>query len=528
MTAFSSFGLPSFMTESLGRMNITNPTPIQGKAIPPGLEGLDILASAQTGTGKTLAYLIPLVTNLLKDTHSSALVLAPTRELAAQIQQAAHFLFGKKMSLNTALLIGGESMGKQLSALKRNPRLIVGTPGRLCDHLARRTLRLQETRFLVLDEMDRMLDMGFSEALKKIVQCLPKERQTFMFSATMPPSIKTLSAAYLTDPQHISIGSTTTPSLQVKQESLQVLAADKFPLLLRELNDREGSVIIFVKTKHGADRLAEKLSNKNHPAAAIHGDLKQRKRDEVIRDFRNLKHRIVVATDLAARGLDIPHIKHVINYDLPQCPEDYIHRIGRTGRAGMEGCALSLIAPEDNQKWRRIHTLIHPGKAQPVPANTDTPKKSRPFQKKAGESKGSYQKPDGARRDRSFQKPDGERRDRSFQKPDGERQGRSFQKPDGERQGRSFQKPDGERQGRSFQKPDGARRDRSFQKPDGERQGRSFQESAPAKRGGSFSKPSDSKRRQPFQGGKPFQGATESKREGPARHGPSKRRQSFR
>ena len=382
MTTFTSFGLPSFLTESLERMGIKTPTPIQLEAIPSGLLGRDILASAQTGTGKTLAYLIPLITNLLKNPRGSALVLAPTRELATQIQASARALLGRKFEV--ALLIGGESMFKQLTALKQHPRLIIGTPGRINDHLGRRSLRLDETHFLVLDETDRMLDMGFTEALKKIVQYLPKERQTFMFSATMPPSIKTLAATYLTNAEHIAVGSTTQPVLKIKQESLQTSNENKFPCLLKELNEREGSVIIFVKTKHGAARLAEKLSRQNHPATAIHGDLKQRQRDEVIRNFRNLKkERILVATDIAARGLDIPHLRLVINYDLPQCPEDYIHRIGRTGRAGMEGFALSLISPDDGVKWKRIHQLIHTGQSQPAHGGSDKPRKKskpRPFQ----------------------------------------------------------------------------------------------------------------------------------------------------
>src|ERR1700722_18611638 len=227
MTTFTSFGLPSFLNEALIRMQITAPTPIQGKAIPPGLQGLDILASAQTGTGKTMAYLLPLITNLLNKPRESALILVPTRELAAQIQETARKLLGKKFE--GALLIGGSSMFKQLSDLKRNPKLIIGTPGRINDHLARGTLKLNETRFLVLDETDRMLDMGFSEALKKIVNHLPKERQTFMFSATMPPSIRTLSLTYLSNPQYISVGSTTEPVLKIKQETLQTSANDKFP-----------------------------------------------------------------------------------------------------------------------------------------------------------------------------------------------------------------------------------------------------------------------------------------------------------
>jgi ATP-dependent RNA helicase DeaD len=430
MTTFNSFGLPSFLNDSLTRMGITVPTPIQMEAIPSGLLGTDILASAQTGTGKTIAYLIPLITNLLKSSQSSALILAPTRELATQILEAARALLSHKTQV--ALLIGGDSMHKQISALKRNPRLIVGTPGRINDHLGRRTLRLEETRFLVLDETDRMLDMGFTEDLKKIVSHLPRERQTFMFSATMPESIKKLSSAYLTNPQHICVGSTTEPVLKIKQESFQVSNTDKFPHLLKELEAREGSVIIFVKTKHGADRLAEKLTRQNHQATAIHGDLKQRKRDEVIRDFRNLKNRIMVATDVAARGLDIPHIMHVINYDLPQCPEDYIHRIGRTGRAGMEGFALSLISPEEGHKWRRIHNLIHPGKYQESSTESQPRRKSkpRPFQNAAAPSKRPFFKRDAATSEspkRNDSKPSSQK-GRDFKKTDFKKA--DFKKPD--------------------------------------------------------------------------------------------------
>jgi superfamily II DNA/RNA helicase len=404
MTSFNSFGLSSAMTDSLARMEITVPTPIQAQAIPKGLEGHDILGSAQTGTGKTMAYLIPLISNLMKDERSTALIMAPTRELAAQIQEAARKLYGKK--LITVLLIGGDSMFKQLVALKKHPRLIIGTPGRIHDHLTRGTLRLNEARFLVLDEVDRMLDMGFSEALKKIAEFLPETRQTFMFSATMPPSIKKLSMTYLKNPQLISIGSTTQPTAKIKQEILHTPSSDKYSCLVKELNEREGSVIVFVKTKHGADRLAEKLSKQNHPATAIHGDLRQRKREEAIKDFRNLVKRIMVATDVAARGLDISHIKHVINYDLPQCPEDYIHRIGRTGRAGMEGHALSFVSPEDMQKWKRIHHLMETGKddsSLTAPAKSSRKRKARPQN-----SSGAPRKSEGFKSEKSkFQKPSG-------------------------------------------------------------------------------------------------------------------------
>ncbi len=479
MENFKSLGLPTFLNESLERMNISVPTPIQAESIPPALEGRDILASAQTGTGKTLAYLLPMLANLQKDLEATALILAPTRELAAQIQEQARILLHHNMAV--ALLIGGDPMHKQISVLKRHPRIIVGTPGRIIDHLQRGTLRLSNAKFLVLDETDRMLDMGFSEDLKKIVHLLPKERQTFMFSATMPPSIKTLGLTYLTNPKQIAVGSTTEPTLKIKQESLQTSANEKFPCLIKELNTREGSVIIFVKTKHGADRLAEKLSRQNHYADAIHGDLKQRKRDSVIRDFRNLKKRIMVATDVAARGLDIPHIMHVINYDLPQCPEDYIHRIGRTGRAGMEGFALSLVSPDENHKWRRIHNLITLGQSDTSPTSSGRsssgrsgssgrPKREgerrRPFQKAEGESKyassrkGPFKPKEGRRGDFKKSEGDFKRSDGDFKKSDRDFKRSEFKKPDGE-----FKRPEGEFKKRGFKKPDGDFKRSEFKKP---------------------------------------------------------------
>lgn len=357
---FHSLELPEFLIASLERMHITIPTPIQAKSIIPALTGQDILASAQTGTGKTIAYLIPLILHLLKSKDAKALVLAPTRELAAQVTDGLQKLLGHghTSALNAVLLIGGEPITKQFFALKKNPRVIIGTPGRIIDHLDRKTLNLSKSTFLVLDETDRMLDMGFTEPLKKIVGHLTEARQTLMFSATMPPSIVNLSKKYLTNPLRISVGSTTQAGPEIQQDTIKLASAGKFTHLLKELDERTGSVIVFVKTKRSAEQLAVKLKTQNHSADAMHGDLRQNKRDQIVRSFRNQKNRIMVATDVAARGLDIPHVMHVINYDLPQCPEDYIHRIGRTGRAGSKGFALSMISPEDNDKWRSIHRLI--------------------------------------------------------------------------------------------------------------------------------------------------------------------------
>ncbi len=359
MNTFNEFGLPEFLVKSLEEMQITTPTPVQIEAIPPALEGKNILASAQTGTGKTIAYLIPLIIKLSKEPQEKAIILTPTRELAIQVQEAAKRLLGRSQIFSSVLLIGGEALPKQLSVLRKNPRLIIGTPGRINDLLNRSMLNLSNASFLVLDEVDRMLDMGFAEQLDDIVKHLPKERQSLMFSATMPTNIERLVKKYLDNPHRISVGAENQPIAKIKQDVIYTANSEKFNLLSKELETREGCVIIFVKTKHRAEQLADTLHDNNHSVRAIHGGLRQQKREKVIKDFRDRKSRIMVATDIAARGLDVPHIQHVINYDLPQCPEDYLHRIGRTGRAGAEGCALSLISPDEEHKWRAISRLIN-------------------------------------------------------------------------------------------------------------------------------------------------------------------------
>lgn len=361
MQNFAAFNLPESLLRSLEHMKFNVPTQIQIEAIPPALEGKDILGSAQTGTGKTAAFGIPLVVNLLMNATNSALVLVPTRELAVQVITTLEQLIGKNGAIKTALLIGGESMPKQLHQLQKHPRLIVGTPGRVNDHLTRRSLTLHNTNFLVLDESDRMLDMGFGIQLEKIAKFLPTQRQTLMFSATLPTNIVKLSEKYLTKPVRISVGSAITPVTKITQEIINTTEAEKYEQLTKQLDQRVGSILVFVKTKYGAEKLATKLHRDNHSADAIHGDLRQNKRERVIHAFRARKYRIMVATDIAARGLDIPHIAHVINYDLPQCAEDYIHRVGRTARAGAEGAAVNLITPQDGLKWKAIYRLMNPG-----------------------------------------------------------------------------------------------------------------------------------------------------------------------
>lgn len=324
------------------------------------MEGHDILGSAQTGTGKTGAFAIPMIAHLLACPASSALILLPTRELARQVLDAADKMLGNRQKILSALLIGGDSMIKQLQQLKKKPRIIVGTPGRINDHLRQRTLKLDETDFLVLDETDRMLDMGFGAQLEQIAKYLPAARQTLMFSATLPANIISLSRKYLNNPVRIAVGATTAPAANIRQELIKTTDAAKYGELINQLQNREGSVLVFVKTKYGAERLAQKLAKENQAADAIHGDLRQSRREKVIAGFRQRKFRVLVATDIAARGLDIPHIESVINYDLPQCPEDYIHRIGRTARAGAAGTAVNLLTPKDASRWKEIYKLMNP------------------------------------------------------------------------------------------------------------------------------------------------------------------------
>ncbi len=379
MNNFDGLGLHRVLAKSLAHMKYDTPTPIQAQAIPFALEGRDVLGSAQTGTGKTAAFSVPLIEFLLRNERGTALVMTPTRELGKQVMDVMHQLLGPKSKIKTAFLIGGEPMGKQCNQLRNRPRLVVGTPGRIDDHLRRGNLDLDDARFLVLDEMDRMLDMGFSIQIDAIVKHIPNDRQTLMFSATMPGNIMKMADKYLDNPERVAVGSTINPAKNIKQEILHVSADTKYSTLVNELHARTGSVIIFVKTKRGADKMAKKLNNDEFDAQAIHGDLQQRKRDRVIKEYRNKRFRILVATDVVSRGLDVPHIEHVINYDLPQVPEDYIHRIGRTARAGASGSALCLLSPQDGRKWHAIEVLMDPSKKKSTrgPARNDNKKRSR-------------------------------------------------------------------------------------------------------------------------------------------------------
>ncbi|MDA9618800.1 DEAD/DEAH box helicase, partial [bacterium] len=359
-------------------MNFTKPTPIQGMAIPVALEGKDILGTAQTGTGKTLAFSIPLINKLILDKNAFALVMCPTRELATQVMAAIKSIISDKINIKTALLIGGEAMQKQLRQLGNRSRIIVGTPGRINDHLKRKSLNLSATKYLVLDETDRMLDMGFTPQIEMVLKFVPQDHQTLLFSATLPNNILRISERYLNKPERISTGNTSVPIAKIKQETLQVFKENKYDELIDQFLARKGSILVFVKTKRGADKMVKKLKEEGHSADAIHGDLRQSKRDRVIHSFRKGLKRILIATDVAARGLDIPLIQHVINYDLPQVPEDYVHRIGRTARAGSEGSALTFLTPDDRSMWNSINKLIDPNfKSSPSGLRRDSKSKRR-------------------------------------------------------------------------------------------------------------------------------------------------------
>ena len=382
MNNFNELNIESKLKNSLKYSNFIKPTPIQAKAIPIALNGKDILGTAQTGTGKTLAFTIPLLNKLIVNKNTKGLIVCPTRELASQVFDTINKLNINDIRIGSVLLIGGESMQRQLRQLNKRARIIVGTPGRINDHLKRNSLKLSNVDYLVLDETDRMLDMGFTPQIENILKFIPKIHQTLLFSATLPSNILKISEKYLRMPERISVGSLSTPIEQIKQETFSLKQETKYNELINQLIERQGSILVFVKTKHGADKIVKKLKYDAHSVEAIHGNLRQSKRERVIKGFRSGKSRILFATDVAARGLDIPLIQHVINYDLPQVPEDYIHRVGRTGRAGKNGSALTFLTNNDQRMWREIQKLINPNFELEEKFNKKSSKKKKKFNKK--------------------------------------------------------------------------------------------------------------------------------------------------
>ncbi len=356
---FSQFPLSPALQARLNTNSFDTPTPVQEGAIPPALEGRDVLATAQTGTGKTLSFLIPIVEMLQKTPDrnaAQALILLPTRELAMQVEVA--FKAIRTSPLQTAaLVVGGMQERPQLDAIRRGARLIVATPGRLEDYLKRGLVRLDQVKILVLDEVDRMLDMGFQPAIARIVTTLPA-RQTLCYSATLEGAIKEVARKYLNNPARIEIGSVLKPADNVELRTFEVEQNHKQELLEHLLGAEEGSFLVFVRTKHGADRVARRLSRSGWAATQIHGDRSQAQRNAALLSFKEGRHRVLVATDVAARGIDVANVAHVVNFDVPKIAEDFVHRVGRTGRASASGVASTFAAAAERGELRKIERTL--------------------------------------------------------------------------------------------------------------------------------------------------------------------------
>jgi ATP-dependent RNA helicase RhlE len=410
VTSFTDLGLAAPILKALAAEGYASPTPIQLQAIPPVLDGRDLIGLAQTGTGKTAAFALPILHRLAANRRHAGerscrtLVLAPTRELAAQIG-ASFRTYGRYLGLSTAVVFGGASMHAQKQALARGVDVLVATPGRLIDHIGQRSARLDKVEILVLDEADHMLDMGFIHALRRIAELLPRERQSLFFSATMPGPIAELAGQFLTDPVQVAVTPVSSTAERVQQAVVHVDAARKQDLLHALLDDESITrALVFARTKHGADRIVRRLELAGFPAEAIHGNKSQGQRTRALDAFKAGKARLLVATEIAARGIDVDGVSHVINFDLPNVPEQYVHRIGRTARAGADGMAISFCAPDERAYLRDIEKLTklsvpvmehalgmaapEPRQAAPRPASGQ-PSRARPPHKSGGPKAGA-------------------------------------------------------------------------------------------------------------------------------------------
>jgi ATP-dependent RNA helicase DeaD len=360
MTTFQELGLSEPILKAIGELGYEEPTPIQARTIQRVFEGADIIAQAQTGTGKTGAFALPIIQKLDGDKRfPQALILTPTRELAVQVAEAFHS-YGKYVHVSILPVYGGQPIERQLRALERGVQVVVGTPGRVLDHIRRGTLKLGDVQSVVLDEADEMLDMGFIEDIETILQETPPERQTMLFSATMPGPIAGLAKRYLKNQERISVEAEQLTVPQIRQVYYEVGGRNKFEVLARILDfETPTSAIIFCRTKSAVDDLGQRLTARAFPAETLHGDLSQIQRDRVMGRFRSNQVEMLVATDVAARGLDIEHVSHVINYDIPLDPESYVHRIGRTGRAGRTGVAVTLVTPRERRLLRLIERVTN-------------------------------------------------------------------------------------------------------------------------------------------------------------------------
>jgi len=361
--SFDNLGLSPVIKHNLHGLGYRVPTPVQAKAIPLALEGRDVIGSAQTGTGKTAAFGIPMIERLvlsataLRPRLPQSLVLTPTRELALQVNESL-MGFSRKTGLRSVAIFGGVGMQPQVDALKRGVHIVVATPGRLIDHMEQRNIDLSGIQILTVDEADRMMDMGFLPALRRILSALPKQRQTLLFSATFPEAIRALAVKFMIDPAEVQTAPRNSAAVTVRHRIHRVHRDRKRDLLVHLLAQNRDQALVFCRTKRGSDRLCRHLASSGLRAAAIHGDKSQNARTQALRDFKSGKTHVLVATDIAARGLDIQQLPVVINFDLPMVAEDYIHRIGRTGRAGAEGQAVSLVSQDEMDQLRGIQRLV--------------------------------------------------------------------------------------------------------------------------------------------------------------------------
>lgn len=373
--SFRGLGIAPKLLDMLDSLKLVTPTPIQFRAIPQGVEGKDVIGVAQTGTGKTLAFGIPLLQRLASS-EGRALVLVPTRELALQVSETLAS-FGRALGLSGVVLIGGASMNQQISDLRRKPRVLIATPGRLIDHLDSGTVRLGDISILVLDEADRMLDMGFWPQIRRILDAVPKERQTMLFSATLSKEIMDLATKHMHTPTSIEVAPPGTTADKISQEFFIVRRDEKLQMLEDVLSRYHGSTIVFTRTKHGAKKIARAVRDMGHPSAEIHANRSLAQRREALEGFKNGRHRVLVATDIAARGIDVKGVELVVNYDVPTQSSDYVHRIGRTARAGSEGHAISFALPEEKRAIRDIERLIRrPLQISHTPAELPPKRKS--------------------------------------------------------------------------------------------------------------------------------------------------------
>jgi ATP-dependent RNA helicase RhlE len=409
--SFDSLGLEPALLRAVSEQGYTQPTPIQARVIPVVLEGRDVMAGAQTGTGKTAGFTLPLLQRLTQNTPATrgrvrALILTPTRELAAQVGESVR-TYGKHLPLKSTVIYGGVSINPQIDQLRRGVDIVVATPGRLLDHAQQRTVDLRHVEIFVLDEADRMLDMGFLPDIRRVIAMLPRERQSLLFSATFPDDIRALASKLLHSPVSVEVGGRNAAAEKIEQAAYFIDKGQKRDVLSWLIGSGNWQqVLVFTRTKHGANRLAEQLERDGFSAAAIHGNKSQGARTRALADFKRGAVRILVATDIAARGLDIDQLPHVVNYELPEVAEHYVHRIGRTGRAGNEGLAVSLVARDERPLLKQIERLLgYPvvirqpdGFVAPAPRPAETQSRPRAQQQPQGHRGQQARRDGGGRR----------------------------------------------------------------------------------------------------------------------------------